>query len=116
MEKTVTNKLTKIWKDHDIRNRVKFFVNLLQTIVFLMTLYEFESWAVNKSSRRRLEAIEMTICRRMLRIPWTNRRMNASILRELNIQYSQKMFMIYRRMLKFFGHVTRVNNIEEITW
>ncbi|CAI6375634.1 unnamed protein product [Macrosiphum euphorbiae] len=112
MAKTAIAKLVKIWKDHDIRNGTKLY--LMKTLIFPIMTYGSESWTLNSSCQRRIEAFEMIAYRRMLRIPWTDHRKNVSIKQELNIQTQDHLLItIQIQILKFFGHVIRRDGIEK---
>ncbi|KAL4083848.1 hypothetical protein QTP88_029164 [Uroleucon formosanum] len=112
MAKAAIAKLVKIWKDHDIRKGTKLY--LMKTLIFPIMIYGSESWTLNSSCQRRIEAFEMIAYRRMLRIPWTDHRTNVSIVQELNIQPQDRLLMtIQSQILKFFGHVMRRDGIEK---
>lgn len=104
-------KLVKIWKDRNItRNTKKSLVNAL---VFPIFYYASETWVIRSGDRKRIDAFEMWVWRRMLRVPWTARRTNNSILRE--IKPAQRLSsMTYGRILKFFGHISRHDNMERL--
>lgn len=113
MAKSALASLTKIWKDHHISKETK--KRLVQTLIFPIATYGSESWIVNAACRRRIEAFEMTCYRRMLRIPWTARRTNASILQELNINSNTRLLpSIQQQILKFFGHIIRRDGFEKL--
>ena len=57
-------------------------------MVFLIVMYEYESWTIKKAERRRIDAFELWSWRRLLRVPWTARRSNQSILKEISLDYS----------------------------
>lgn len=97
-------RLYKIWKDRGVSNRTK--IKLIRTLIFPIFLYAAETWTIKSRDRERIDAFEMWCWRRMLRIPWTARRTNDSILRELRI--SERLSAVCsRRVLSFFGHIAR---------
>lgn len=104
MGKTAVAKLTRIWKDHSISKRTKMAI--VKTLIFPITTYAAESWTMKMADRRRIDAFEMYTWRRMLRIPWTEKRTNESILQELNIT-ERLSKTIQRSILKYFGHIMR---------
>ena len=79
--KVMTN-LDSIFKSRDITLPTK--VHLVKAMVFPVVLYECESWTVKKAERRRIDAFELWCWRRLLRVPWTTRRSNQSILKEIS--------------------------------
>ena len=66
-------------------------------------MYECESWTVKKAERQRIDAFELWYWRRLLRVPWTTRRSNQSILKEINSEYSLEGLLLKRQ---YFGHLT----------
>ena len=83
--KAMTN-LDSILKSRDITSPTK--VHLVKAIVFPAVMYGCESWTVKMAERRRIDAFELWCWRRLLRVPWTARRSNQSILKEINFKYS----------------------------
>ena len=75
-------KLDSIFKSRDITLPTK--VRLVQAMVFPVVMYECESWTVKKAEHRRIDAFDLWCWRRLLRVPWTARRSNQSILKEIN--------------------------------
>ena len=84
--------LDSILKSRDITLPTK--VHLVKAIVFPMVMYGCESWTVKKSERRRIDTFELWCWRRLLRVPWTARRSNQSILKEINSEYSLEGLML----------------------
>ena len=80
-------------------------VCLVKAIVFLVVTYGCESWTINKAERQRIDAFELWCWRRLLRVPWTARRPNQSILKEISPKYSLEGLML-RLKLQYFGHLT----------
>ena len=101
--KAVT-KLDSILKSRDITLLTK--VHLVKAIVFPVVMYEFESWTIKKAECQRTDAFELWCWRRLLRVPWTARRSNQSILREINPENSLEGLMLKVR-LQYFGHLMR---------
>ena len=77
-------------------------VYLVKTMVFLLVMYGYESWFVKKAEHQRIDAFELWCWRRLLRVPWTARRSNQSILKKTNYEYSLEGLML---MLQYFGHL-----------
>ena len=78
--------LDSIFKSRDITLPTK--VHLVKAMVFPVIMYGCESWTVKKAERRRIDAFELWCWRRLLRVPWTARRANQSILKKINPEYS----------------------------
>ena len=101
--KVMTN-LDSIFKSRDITLPTK--VCLVKAMVFPVVTYGCESRTVKKSERRRIDAFELWCCRRLLRVPWTARRSNQSILEEISPGCSLKGLML-KLKLQYFGHLMR---------
>ena len=99
--KVMTN-LDSILKSRDITLPTK--VHVVKPMVFSVVMYECESWMVKKAEHRRIDAFELWCWRRLLRIPWTARRSNQSILKEISAGYSLEELML-RLKLEYFGHL-----------
>ena len=99
--KVMTN-LDSILKSRDITLSTK--VRLAKAMVFPVVMYGCESWTVKKAERRRIVAFERWCWRRLLRVPWTARRSNQSILKEINPGISLEGMMLKLR-LQYFGHL-----------
>ena len=79
-----------------------------------MVMYGCESWTIKKAEHQRIDAFELWFRRRLLRVPWTARRSNQSILKEISPEYSLEGLMLKLR-LQYFGHLTeRANSLEKI--
>ena len=89
--KVMTN-LDSILKSRDITLSTK--VHLVKAMVFPVVLYGCESWTIKKAERRRIDAFELWCWRRLLRVPWTARRSNQSILKEISPEYSLEGLML----------------------
>ena len=81
-------------------------VHLVIVMVFLVVMYGCESWTIRKAERQRIDAFELWCWRRLLRVPWTARRSNQCILKEINPQYSLEELML-KLKLQYFGHLMR---------
>ena len=77
-----------------------------QAMVFPVVMYGCESWTIKKAECRRTDAFELWCWRRLLRVPWTARRSNQSILKEINPEYSLEGLML-KLKLQYFGHLLR---------
>ena len=98
--KVMTN-LDSILKSRDITLPTK--VHLVKAMVFPVVMYGCEIWTIKKSEHQRIDAFELC-WRRLLRVPWTVRRSNQSILKEINPKYSLERWML-KLKLQYFGHV-----------
>ena len=88
-------------------------VRLDKAMVFPVVMYGCESWTVKKAGRRRIDAFELCCWRRLLRVPWTARRSNESILKEINPGISLEGMML-KLKLQYFGHLKwRVDSLEK---
>jgi len=99
--KAVTN-LDSILKSRDITLPTK--VCVVKAMVFPVVMYECESWTIKKAECRRIDAFELWCWRRLLRVPWTARRSNQSILKEISPEYSLEG-LILKLKLQYFGHL-----------
>ena len=81
-------------------------VPLVKALVFPVVMYGCESWTIKKAERLRIDAFELWYWRRLLRVPWTARRSNQSILKEINPEYSLEGLML-KLKLQYFGHLMR---------
>ena len=94
--------LDSIVKSRDITLSTK--VHLVKAMVFPVVMYGCESWNVKKSEHRRIDAFELWCWRRLLRVPWTARRSNQSILKEICPEYSLEGVMLKLKLL-YFDHL-----------
>ena len=86
--------------------------NIIKAMVFPVVTYGGESWTIKKAERWRIEAFELWCCRRLLRVPWTAKRSNQSILKEISREYSLEGLML---KLQSFGHLMqRTDSLEKI--
>ena len=107
----VKTNLDSILKNRDITLPTK--VRLVKAVVFPVVIYGCESWTVKKAECRRIDAFELWCWRRLLRVPWTARRSNQSILKEISTEYSLEGLML-KLELQYFGHLMwRVDSLEK---
>ena len=103
--------LDSIFKSRDITLPTN--VHLVKAMVFPVVMYGCESWTVKKAERRRIDAFELWCWRRFLRVPWTARRSNQSILKEISPGISLEGMML-KLKLQYFGHLMReVDSLEK---
>ena len=109
--KIMTN-LDSIFKSRDITLPTK--VHLVKAMVFPVVMYGCESWTIKKVESQRIDAFELLCWRRLLRAPWTARRFNQSILKEISPEYSLEGLML-KLKLQYFGHLMRrADSLEKI--
>ena len=104
IERKVMTNLDSILKSRDISLPTK--VHLVKAMVFSVVMYGCESWTVKKAEHRRIDAFELWCWRRLLRVPWTARRSNQSILKEISPGCSLEGLML-KLKLQYFGHLMR---------
>ena len=104
--------LNRILKSRDITLPAK--VCLVKAIVFPVVMHGCESWTIKKAERQRIGAFELWCWRRFLRVPWTARRSNQSILKEISLEYSLEGLML-KLKLQYFGHLMRRSDSFEKT-
>ena len=109
--KVMTN-LDSILKSRDITLPTKFC--LVKAMVFPVVMYRCESWTIKKAEYQRIDAFELWCWRRLLRVPWTARRSNQSILKEISSNYSLEGLML-KQKLQYFGHLIWSTNPLEKT-
>ena len=97
-------KLDSILESRDITLPTQ--VRLVKAMVFAVVMYGCESWAIKKVECKRIDAFELWCWRRLLRVPWTARRSNQSILKEISPKYSLEGLML-KLKLQYFGHLMR---------
>ena len=109
--KVMTN-LDSIFKSRDITLPTK--VCLVKAMVFPVVMYGCESWTIKKAECQRIDAFQLWCWRRLLRVPWTARRSNQSILKEISPEYSLEGLML-KLKLQYFGHLMRrADSVEKI--
>ena len=94
--------LDSILKSRDITLPTK--VRLVKAMVFTVVMHGRESWTIKKAKHRRIDAFELWCWRRLLRVPWTARRSNQSILKEISPEYSLEGLMLKLKP-QYFGHL-----------
>ena len=108
--KAMTN-LGSVLESRDITLPTK--VHLIKAMVFPVVMYGCESWTINKAQHRRIDAFELWCWRRLLRVPWTTRRSNQSILKEISPEYSLEGLML-KVKLQYFDHLMqRTDSLEK---
>ena len=108
--KAMTN-LDNILKSRDITLSTK--IHLVKAMIFPVVMYGCESWTTKKAEHRRIDAFELWYWRRLLRVPWTARRSNQSILTEISPEYSLEGLML-KLKLQYFGHLMwRTDSLEK---
>ena len=111
LRRKVMINLDSIFKSRDITLTTK--VHLVKAMVFPVVVYGCESWTVKKADHRRIDAFELWCWRRLLRVPWTARRSNQSILKEISPGISLEGVML-KLKLQYFGHLMRrVDSLEK---
>ena len=110
IRKAMTN-LDSILKSRDITLLTKFCI--VKAMVFPVFMWGCENWTVKKAERQSIDAFELWCWRRLLRVPWTARRSNQSILKEMSPEYSLEGLML-KLKLQYFGHlIQRANTLEK---
>ena len=105
------NNLDSILKSRDITLPTKVY--FIKAMVFPVVMYGCESWTIKKAEGRRIDAFELWCWRRLLRVAWTAKRSNKSILKEINSEYSLEGLML-KLKLQYFGHLMGyVNSLEK---
>ena len=107
--KKAMTKLDSVSKSRDLTLPTK--IHTVKAIVFPVVMYGCESWTIKKAEHRRIDAFELWYWRRLLKVPWTARMANQSIINELNPEYSLEGFML---KLQYFGDLMqRANSLEK---
>ena len=104
LERKAMTNLDSVLKSWDITLPTK--VHLVKALVFPVVTYGCESWTIKKAESQRIDAFELWCWRRLLRVPWTARRSNQSILKEISPEYSLEGLML-KLKLQYFGHLMR---------
>ena len=111
LQRKVMTNLDSILKSSNITLPTK--VHLVKAMAFPVVMYECESWTIKKAEHRRIDAFELWCWRRVLRVPWIERRSNQSILREISPEYSLEGLML-KLKLQYFGHLMqRTDSLEK---
>ena len=100
----VMTRLDSILKSRDITLPTK--VHVVKAMVFPVVMYGCENWTIKKAEHQRIDAFELWCWRRLLRVPWTARRSNQSILREISPEYALEGLML-KLKIQYFGHLMR---------
>ena len=100
-----------VLKSRDITLATK--IHIVTAMVFPVVMYGCESWTIKKAERQRIDAFESWCWRRLLRVPWTARRSNQSILKEINPQYSLEGLMLKLKLQYFVHLMRRANSLEK---
>ena len=108
--KVMTN-LDSILESRDITVPTKVY--LVKAMVFPVVMYGCESWTVKKAERQRIDAFELWFWRRLLRVPWTARRSNQSILKEISPGCSLEGLLLKMKLQYFGHHMRRVDSLEK---
>ena len=111
-ERKGMSNLDSILKSKDITLPPK--VCIVKAVVFPVVMYENESWSIKKADRQRICDFELWCWRRLLRVPWTVRRSNQSILKEINLEYSLEG-LILKLKLQYFGYLMQRADLLEKT-
>ena len=91
-----------ILKSRDITLPAK--VHIVKAMAFLLVMYRYDSWTIKKAEHQRIDAFELWCWRKLLRVSWTARRSNQSVLKEINLEYSLEGLML-KLKLQYFGHL-----------
>ena len=112
LERKVMTNLDSILKSRDITLPTN--VSLIKAMVFPVVMYGYESWTIKKGEHQRIGAFELWCWRRLLRIPWTARKSNQFILKEISPECSLEGLML-KLKLQYFGHLMRTADSFEKT-
>ena len=104
LERKAMTNLDSMLKSRDITLPTN--VSLVRAMVFPLVMYGCESWTIKKAEHQRIDAFELWCWRRLLRVPWTARKSNQSILKEISPEYSLEGLML-KLKLQYFGHLMR---------
>ena len=88
-------------------------VHIVKSVVFLLVLYGYESWTIKKAECRRIDASELWCWRRLLKVPWTARRSNQSILKEISPEHSLEGLLLKLKLQYFVHLIRRANSLEK---
>ena len=111
MGEIIITQLDSVLKSRDITLSTK--ICLVKAMVFPVVMYGCESWTIKKAERKRIDAFELCCCRRLLRVPWTARQSNQSILKEISPECSLEGLMLKLKR-QYFGYLMRrVDSLEK---
>ena len=105
---------TSVKKLHHEKNQLYTFGRLSRNMVFPVVMYGCESWTIKRAEHRRIDAFELWCWRRLLRVPWTAKRSNQSILKEISPEYSLEGLML-KLKLQYFGYLMQRTDSREKT-
>ena len=108
-----TTNLNTVFESRDITLPTE--VHLIKAMVFSVVMYGCESWTIKKAEHQRIDAFELWCLRRLLRVPWTAKRSNQSIQKEISPEYSLEGLLL-KLKLQYFGHLMRRTDSLEKTW
>ena len=108
----MTNHVDSVLKSRDITLSTK--VHLVKAMLFLVVMYRCESWTIKKAEHQRIDAFELWCWRRLLRVPWTTKRSNQPILKEINPEYSLEGLVLELKRQNFGYLMLRANSLEKI--
>lgn len=106
MGTTVLAHMTKVWKSHDVSKETK--IRLMKALIWPVATYGCEAWTYKAEEVRRIEAFEMRCYRRILRVPWTDKRTNQWVMENAG-KDRELLASVKKRKLQYFGHVCRRN-------
>ena len=112
LRRKATTNLDSILKSSDITLPTK--VHIVKAMAFPVVMYGYESWTIKKAEHQRIDALELWCWRRFLRVPWTARRSNQSILKEIRPEYSLEELMLKLNFQKFDYLMRRADSLEKI--
>ena len=88
----------------------------LKDLHFPVAIYGCEAWTISKTDEKKITSFEMKCYRKILRISWTERKTNASVLKQLGVKAPQLLNLIKKQKLSYFGHIKRHNTLENYSW
>ena len=101
--------MKKLWKGNSEKTKLKF----IRSLIFPIATYGSETWSIGKAAEKKINSFELRCYRRVLRIPWTDKRTNKSVLEQIgNVPENWLQNTIMRQKLKFFGHIKRHECLE----
>ena len=96
-----------------IHSSLTLFANLVKAMVFPVAMYGCESWTIKKAEHQRIDAFDLWYWRRLLRVPWTARRSNQSILKKISPEYSLEGLMLKLKLCYFLHLMRRTDSLEK---
>ena len=104
------NTMTSLWKSQSTELKWR----TLMACIFPVAIYGCEAWTISKTDEKKITSFEMKCYRKILRISWTERKTNASVLEQLGVKAPQLLNLIKRQKLSYFGHIKRHNTLEKL--